>query len=164
MDLLSFALSLALPFGPEGFSGDYSLDFSPTFGIEAPTANWGASATSIPGAVLYDPRFKGTSHDIHTNPELMRHELGHQEQQRALGGAFFPAYALTGGRGFEPYDPMARFVPGTELRPSNDMGRTWMPNEDEQDKFPFFRISSKEGRTSAELLPGYPRFIDLKLR
>jgi hypothetical protein len=164
VDLLGLALSLALPLQGGRFTGDYRLDMNPTFAVQAPTSKWGASATVVPGAVLYDPRYRGTEYDIFSNPVLMRHELHHVDQQAALGPGFWPAYGLTGGRAFEPYDPVAGFLPSNpnewDERRSKDhnMDRTWHPPKEMRNQFPLFRVERAGDSASLSFLPGYPGF------
>ena len=174
MDLLSLALSLALPMDGAKFTGDWRMDVNPVFGVPAPTHKWGAAATVVPGAVLYDPRFAGSDYDIHSNPHLMRHELAHAEQQAALGPGFWPAYGLTGGRAFEPYDPLHLRWPGmfANAQPqyqgagpdAHDMRRTWMPEPEQRQQFPLFRLE-REGETSRmQFMPGYPQLGQLTVK
>lgn len=174
MDLLSLALSLALPMDGTRFTGDWRMDVNPVFGVPVPTSDWGAAATVVPGAVLYAPRYRGTDYDIHSNPHLMRHELAHAEQQAALGPGFWAAYGATGGRAFEPYDPMHAQFPNafTDQRPgtsgvgpeANDMGRTWMPEGDQRQQFPMFRLE-RQGETSRmQFMPGYPELGKLTVK
>lgn len=174
MDLLSLALSLALPMDGTKFTGDWRMDVNPVFGVPAPTHKWGAAAMALPGAVLYDPRYAGTDYDIHSNPHLMREELAHTEQQAALGPGFWAAYGATGGRAFEPYDPLHSRFPGVfpNSQPehrgtgptAHDMGRTWMPEDDERQRYPLFRLE-REGDTSRmQLLPGYPQLGQLTVK
>jgi len=113
------------------------LDISPTFSINAPTSLWGASATALPGVVLEDPRWNMLDRE-----DILREELMHGKQQRALGPGFWPAYALTAGHPFEPY-----------LGGSSTM---WMPNESIAETFPIFRIRREGGRVKANFMPGYP--------
>lgn len=175
MDLLSLALSLALPMDGTKFTGDWRMDVNPVFGVPFPTHKWGAAATVVPGAVLYDPRYEGTDYDIHSNPHLMRHELAHTEQQAALGPAFWAAYAGTGGQAFEPYDPRDMFGPNaqadwdagivrSEGPSAHDMGRTWMPEDHERQRYPMFRLE-REGDTSRmQFMPGYPQLGHLTVK
>ena len=161
MDLLRLALSLSLPMEGAEFTGDYSFDVTPTFGV--PMANglpWGASATTLPGMVLYDDReyLRGTRHHLPSSPELQQHELGHVDQQSALGPAFWLGYALSGGQAFEPYNPLRAFLgpPSSYQERSNDMSRTWMPPPDMPRDFPIFRLKREDDTTSIQFMPGYP--------
>lgn len=160
MDLLSLALSLSLPLQGGQFTGDYSFDVNPTIGIPFPTGQWGATATTLPGVILHDPEMAKLSwgNDIR-NPELLRHELMHVEQQAALGPAFLPAYLLTAGSAFEPYDPLHEFfgLPSSPNRPThNDYDQMWMPDESMRGQYPLFRLARDEGRTRLQFMPGYP--------
>ena len=162
MDLLGLALSLAFPLSEGKFTGDWQFDVNPTFAIPAPTSKWGAAATVVPGAVLYDPRYAGTEDDIFSNPYLMRHEMAHVEQQAALGPGFWAAYGATGGRAFEPYDPLYRLIPGQEYDGDrwNDMRGVWMPEPEQRNQYPLFRVSREDDATRLSLLPGYPQLVN----
>jgi hypothetical protein len=171
MDLLSLALSLALPMDGAKFTGDWQMDINPVFGVPAPTGNWGAAATVVPGAVLYDPRYAGSDYDIHSNPHLMRHELAHTEQQAALGPGFWAAYGATGGRAFEPYDPLHWRYPDVfpDAQPearghgpeAHDMSRTWMPEPEQRQRYPLFRFERQGDTHRMRFMPGYPQLGEL---
>ncbi|MGM0386104.1 MAG: hypothetical protein ACQERF_09020 [Actinomycetota bacterium] len=169
---MSLALSLALPMDGTKFTGDWRMDVNPVFGVPAPTSKWGAAATTIPGAVLYDPRYAGSGQDMYSNPHVMRHELAHTEQQAALGPAFWAAYGATGGRAFEPYNPTEFFgpnVPEGGGRPGSgpdfhDMGRTWMPEDDERQRYPLFRLERQGDTSRMQVLPGYPELGKLTVK
>jgi hypothetical protein len=147
------------------FTGDWRMDVNPVFGVPGPTSEWGAAATVVPGAVLYAPRYAGTDYDIHSNPHLMRHELAHAEQQAALGPGFWAAYGATGGQAFEPYTPSDFFGPNArrdEARQGNgpdfnDMSRTWMPEEEQRQRYPLFRLERQGDTSRMQLMPGYPQ-------
>ena len=162
MDLLGLALSLAFPLSEGKFTGDWQFDVNPTFGIPAGRILGDTSAMVIPGAVLYNERYAGTPHDIHSNPYLMRHEMDHVEQQAALGPAFWAAYGATGGRPFEPYDPLYRVIPGLEAGGDhwNDMRGVWMPEPEQRNQYPLFRVSREDDATRLSLLPGYPKVVN----
>ena len=166
VDLLSLALSLALPMSGARFTGDYRFDVNPVFGVPYPTGNsWGAAATVLPGMVLHDPQYAGTQYDIRSNPHLMRHELGHVEQQGALGPGFWLAYALSGGDPFEPYDPRnLQNERGRSNVERHDMRQAWMPPDDMRGQFPLFRVSREGGSTSLQFLPGYPQLGEIKVK
>lgn len=156
------------------FTGDWRMDVNPVFGVPAPTHKWGAAATVVPGAVLYDPRYRGTDYDIYSNPHLMRHELAHTEQQAALGPGFWAAYGATGGRAFEPYDSLHMQFPNAfpDQRPegrgtgpeAHDMSRTWMPEPEQRQQYPLFRAEMEGGVGKLHFMPGYPRLINGELR
>lgn len=161
MDLLSLALSLSLPMNEGRFTGDYSFDINPTFGIPFQQGlPWGAAATTLPGAVLYDarPYVAGTRLDLNSNPEMRAHELTHVDQQAALGPAFWLGYLATGGRAFEPYDPLHTFfgLPSSYHGSEHDMSQTWRPPADMPRDYPLFRIARSGDETRFQLLPGYP--------
>jgi hypothetical protein len=150
------------------------MDVNPVFGVPISSSKWGAAATTIPGAVLYDPINAGTEYDPYSNPYVMRHELAHAEQQAALGPGFWLAYGATGGRAFEPYDPLHDSYPltfanskvGSEgVGPeAHNMDRTWMPEDEQRQQYPLFRVEKSGGSTSLHFMPGYPRLINGELR
>lgn len=171
MDLLGLALSLSLPMQGGQFTGDYSVDITPTIGMQAPVGKLGAGAMTLPGVVLKDPEKlreleeMGQSHD-----ETHMHELMHVEQQQALGPAFWAAYALTGGQSFEPiYEstqwsatPQSTAWGGEQMqhRRDADYSTMWMPPGEMQGNYPLFRIGRERGEgTRLQFMPGYPELV-----
>jgi hypothetical protein len=170
MDLLALTLSLSLPLSGGTFTGEYALDVTPTVLVEVPLGEWGGGAAlTLPGVVLYDPDavfFWGFEHSIE-NPELIRHELMHVEQQQALGPAFWVAYVATNGQAFEPreWSEDYRFelnngghlmLPG---RVQRDYSQMWMPPSGMDGRFPLLRLARENDRTRLQYLPGYPGLI-----
>lgn len=158
MDLLSLALSLALPMDGARFTGDYTLDITPTFGVPVQSLPMDAIATTLPGAVFYvdEPWLRGTEYHLESNPHLLRHELTHVDQQTALGPAFWLAYAATAGRAFEPYDPLARWLPSSTGNHRHDFSDAWTPPPEMEGNYPLFRIAREGDEHRLQLLPGYP--------
>ena len=161
MDLLRLAISLGLPMDGAQFTGDWSLDVDPVFGI--PFRNglpWAASATTLPGFVLYDDSdavrdgYGGRNH-LPSNPEILRHELEHSDQMGALGPAFWLGYGGTAGRAFEPYDIFNLGAPNASGNP-HDFSNAWTAPEEMRGQYPLFRVSRMGGETQFRLLPGYP--------
>jgi hypothetical protein len=162
MDLLSLTIAISLPLSGGQFTGDYSFDVSPTIGLEAPTGLLGAGATTLPGVVLYDrTEVERLGLAGEGWGEILRHELMHAEQQRALGPAFWLAYGLTGGQGFEPHKEVT-FVPSTTAawgmapRAQSDYSQMWMPVEGMRGRYPIFRIARDGATTRLQWMPGYP--------
>jgi len=157
MDLLGLILSLTVPFGP-GAPRPNVLDISPTVGIGAPIVNrLGAAGMALPFAVLHGSEdawimtSSGPARFDRHDKEYLREELNHGIQQRALGPGFWPAYFLTGGEPFEPYD----------IRSGGKkwlgMDHMWMPEPEQREQFPIFRLQWGGGKpTQFHFMPGYP--------
>ena len=158
MDLLRLALSLGLPMDGAKFTGDWTLDIDPTFGVPVSSLPNRASAMTLPGMVLYQdaPWMEGYRDHLPSDPHLLRHELEHVDQQSALGPAFWLAYAATGGRAFEPYDPLARWLPSNTGNYDHDFSDVWTAPPEMVGNYPLFRISRRGDETKYQFMPGYP--------
>ncbi|HKI57716.1 MAG TPA: hypothetical protein VKA00_00685 [Trueperaceae bacterium] len=120
-----------------------TLDVNPLVAVPAPLG--GTGGVSLPGVMLYKPPHAGPAVPFRA---ITRHELHHYRQEAALGPWFWVAYALTGGRAFEPtqqYGVVAK----------QSWTDAWKPPPSDEDNFPLFRVRWNDG-LSLSVLPGYP--------
>lgn len=156
MDLLSLALSLSLAMDGPKFTGDYTLDASPVFGVATGMLPRNSVAMTLPGVILYrdDPTLPDEFR-LKRNPELLRHELEHVAQQSALGPAFWLGYGATAGRAFEPYDIFNLGAPSS-YGDQHEFRNVWTAPDEMVGNYPLFRVARAGDETRLQLLPGYP--------
>lgn len=165
--VLGIVLSLMMQHDNKGITGA-TFDVSPTFSVPTQLMEvLDRPAMALPGAVLYDPRQSPGAPTVVTTEstgpgrytqdawdDVLKEELMHVEQQRALGPLFWPAYGISAGEAFEPYSPLRDN--GQPL----DYGRMWMPTTEEKNRYPMFRMSwSNDGSRSYQFMPGYPELL-----
>ncbi len=180
--LYEITIALAIAFG--GGSASVTLDVSPTFLVDTttpatafrqvlglPGAN-GDFGMALPHLIFVNStaidnynagwrdaceRYGACDFEVVHHAEIAREEYLHTVQMRALGPAYFGAYALTMGEPFEPYNPR-------DAGQTFDWSSMWLPAPELANSCPLFRLSfDSSSGASAGVLPCY-QLLELELR